>query len=337
MVVTPPPPVPQVPPIPVPPATAIVRAPKPSLFIVDPIFPKNELILIGGPAQSGKTSLLFQIIIDWSNSRKVFGHPSHPAPYCFVSCNQSLAACRSALARSGNNDPYMPMVSMIDANGGERINKKLTFEEVCSEARSINPDIEVIFLDGILSLCPGSLIDNSGVAEFLAKTIHTLQQYQLTLIAAGRSAKPKEATNGSRNIDKFLGATAWTEYAETFIAIDNPKSKDPRDTHRTVTIMSKRAKAEVLQYRFSDAGNLVEVPSENDAPEPIETFKACCSVPGDEFKSSELVEIAEGSGMSRPAFYRHLKLLLDQGYLEPIKEKDGRQIKEGYYRVPYAN
>lgn len=313
----------------------LIRPPKPSLYIVDPIFPKHELVVIGGPAQSGKTSLIFQIITEWSNRRKVFGFESHPAPYCFVSCNQSLAAARSVLARSGGN-PYMPMVSMIDSNGGQRSAKKLTFEEVCSAARSVDSDVEVIFLDGILSLCPGSLIDNSGVSEFLAHTIHMLQNYGLTLIAAGRSAKPKEATNGSRNIDKFLGATAWTEYAETFIAIDNPKSKDPRDTHRTVTIMSKRAKAEVFQYRFSDVGNLIEVPTENDAPEPIEAFKTVCSTPGDEYRSSELIDIAEAVGMSRPAFYRHLKLMLSQGFLEPIRERDGRQIKEGYYRVPYT-
>lgn len=320
---------------------SVVVAPSPpkpppvSDFIVDTIFPKHELILMGGPAQSGKTTLVFQIIADWSAGLNVFGYQSHAAPFCYVSCNQSLSSCRTSMHRAGlDGGPAVPILSMIDRNGSDE-NKKLTFEDVCASVRDYRSATEVIFLDGILRLCPGSPNDNSIVSEFLSQVIRTLQRFKLTLIATGRSAKPKEATNGSRSIDKFLGATAWTEYAETFIAIDNARSRDPRDTRRLVTVMPKQSQAVSFQYRFSHAGRLVEVPAEADSPEPLEQLRGHLWE-GREFKTSELLELAEEVGISRATFYRYLKMLLTQGHLEPLKEKDGRAIKEGYYIVPYV-
>jgi hypothetical protein len=310
------------------PAPVSLLAPAPLIrqhpFIVDVLFPRHELHIIGGPAHAGKTMLLFHIMENWSQSLNVFGYPSHPAKFCYVSCNHSLSACQEAAKCAGISTP-VPMVSLVD------LACKKNFDSVHDLAYTAVKDVEVIFLDGILYIAGNSGLDNAAVGEFLSGMIREMKQREITVVATGRCAKPKDNKSSVRSIDRFLGATAWTELSSTFIAIEPKTPNQPRNDRRVVTVMPKRAPTFTLAYRFSGEGKLSEVSDEAgaDSPERLEEIATAIDArgPGQRIATAELLDIGKDYGViARSSMMNYVSVLLRQGRLQ-----DGGH---GWYMTP---
>jgi hypothetical protein len=303
------------------PATPLIRQ---HPFIVDVLFPRHELHIIGGPAHAGKTMLLFHIMENWSQSLNVFGYPSHPAKFCYVSCNHSLSACQEA-AKCAGISASVPMVSLVD------VACKKNFDSVHDLAYSAVKDVEVIFLDGILYIAGSSGLDNAIVGEFLSGMIREMKQREITVVATGRCAKPKDNRSSVRSIDRFLGATAWTELSSTFIAIEPKMPNQPRNDRRVVTVMPKRAPTFTLAYRFSGEGKLSEVSDEAgaDSPERLDEIANIVDArgPGQRIATAELLEIGRELGViARSSMMNYVSVLVRQGRLQ-----DGGH---GWYMTP---
>lgn len=294
------------------------RAPSPPSpadeFIVNTIFPKRELHLIGGAAHSGKTSLLLHIMDNWRAGRKVFGYESYPTDkLCYVSCVHTIRACRKALAKTDLGN--IPTVSLFSKN------KAKNFDEMWDLVRREAPETEVIFLDGISRISGGiSGLDNGQVGDFLINLISAMEPLGLTIIATGRCAKPRESRSTIRTIDRFLGATAWTEISSTFIAIEQRNPNRSTDDRRVITVMPKDAPCSVLHYRFNSAGRLTEVASDMDADSAdaidVLTTVLTAHEAGHVFQTSDLLDIGRDMGiLSRSTMMKYLALLLKQGKL----------------------
>lgn len=284
-------------------------------FIVDTIFPKRELHIIGGPAHGGKTTLLYQIMYDLSNGYNIFGYPSQPVPSCLISCVHSANACRQIMEQMGIS---FPLYSFVDnAFEGETQDKKIDkMQQVCDAAMSLVPNVEMIFLDGIMRLFDGSITDNSGVGKFLSHVVRKLQEYNLTSLATGRAAKPKEATNGFRSIDRFLGATAWTEYSSTFIAIESESGAGIADLRRKVTLQPKRAPVSFHHFKFGPEGRLIEATTDDPQPERIELLLQILEFNRDrEWTRAELIEEGKNNEIPVATCDRYIKVLVKQNRL----------------------
>jgi len=301
----------------------------PSKFIVDTIFPAHELHIIGGPAHGGKTTLLYQMADDLHAGRNIFGYVSHYEPFCFISCMHSGSACRNSIAKL---DAPFPWYSFVDnAFTGEEVDKKIDkIKQVCDVAMRLVPDVRIIFLDGLMRLFDGSITDNSSVGKFLSFLIRTLQERDLSMIATGRAAKPKEASNGFRSIDRFLGCTAWTELSSTFMAIEPVRNASPLDPRRTVTLMPKYAAASFHHFKFSGDGRLIEAITGDDGttPERIDVFANVISVHegGERISTSTLLEIGKELDIPKSTIKRYLGVMLKQGRL--------KDAGHGWYRIP---
>jgi len=286
-----------------------------SRFIVDTLFARHELHLIGGPSHAGKTMLLFHIMEQWSQHLNVFGYPSHPAPFCYVSCNHSMNSCQEAARCAGiSSSIRIPMVSLIDNAC------KKNFDNVYDLACSVEPDVEVIFLDGILYIAGSSGMDNVVIGDFLSGMIRDMKQKQITVIATSRCAKPKDNRSAIRSIDRLLGATAWTELSDTFIAIEPKAPNNPRSDRRTVTVMPKRAAAFTLSYRFSGEGKLCEISEDGsaDSPERLDEIAILIEVrgPGQRISTADLLEMGRELGVvARSSMMNYITVLMRQGRL----------------------
>lgn len=295
------------------PTIPTIPANPPSRYIVDTLFPQHRLHIIGGPAHAGKTMLLFHLMESWASGHPIFGYPSHPAPFCYVATNHALTDCQDAYRCSGAT-VRVPMVSLVDMGGPKN------FRRVYEEAERAVPGVEVIFLDGILYICGSAGMDNATVGDFLSDTLREMRDRSITVIATGRCAKPKaEARNSIRSIDRLLGATAWTEFGSTFIAIE-PKNTSARCDRRVITVMPKRAASFNLHYRFSGEGKLVEVSEDTsaDSPDRLQEIASIVTVrdPGEEFTTAELLDIGREIGIiSRSSMMGYLQILVRQGVL----------------------
>jgi len=297
--------------------------PSPS-FIVDTILPSQQLHIIGGPAHAGKTSLSFRMMGDWQSQLNVFGYKSNPVPFCYVSCVSSIESCREVANRMGIRN--LNMISAVDEGGVKN------FDDVYSLAAREVPNVQVIFLDGILRIAESSGLDNKVVGDFLSQLLRKLKEYKVTLIATGRCAKPKESRSTIRSIDRFLGATAWTEFASTFIAIEPSRPNKPKDDLRIVTVMPKNSPAFTLNYRFTQEGQLVEVPEDfaSNSPDRIQLIAEMLSgawEPGDEITTAEILDLGQAIGiLARASMMRYIQVLVHRGEL--------LDAGHGKYRVP---
>jgi hypothetical protein len=285
--------------------------PSPS-FIVDTILPSQQLHIIGGPAHAGKTTLVFRIMDDWRAGLNVFGFKANPVPFCYVSCVSSIESCQDVASRMGISG--IDMISAVDEGNVK------CFDDVYTLAIKKVPDLQVIFLDSILRIADSSGLDNKIVGDFLSGLLRKLKEYKVTVVATGRCAKPKENRSTVRSIDRFLGATAWTEFASTFVAIEPKRPNSPHDDRRVVTVMPKNAAAITLQYRFTSDGKLVEVSEDMaaDSADRVQSLKEMIDAygQGGEIHTSELLELGGAIGIvARSSMMRYIAIMVRRGEL----------------------
>jgi len=284
---------------------------EPADFIVDRLFRRGAISLIGGPTYVGKTTLLFQIIRDWMAGRPVFGHESHPASCCYMSTIHTAQHAKDVMNRVGAEVEVLSTTSSVSPR---------TFESICQEAIHAVPKLNVLFLDGIQPICTKNQNDPSAVADTISEINRALFQYNLTLVASGCSSKPKDHYASSR--DRFAGAYSWLQGSSTFVSIDYVNPDNPSDARRTITIQSKSGLADRLHYKFSTQGILI--PVLNGSTDPLLRFEDFDAVlfsnePGAVLTTQDIVDVGEVLGLSRSTVNRRLIDLIDAGLVSKAK------------------
>jgi hypothetical protein len=283
-------------------------------YIVDRLFRRQAISLLSGPPYAGKTTLMFQIIRDWSAGIPIFGYESFPAPCCYVSTIHTVQHAKDVMARVGVIDTKV--ISTV--NDG---NESRSFERVCDLAGRIVPELGVIFLDGIHPMCSGNPNDPGAVTESMANMNRLLSERRLTLIASGCSSKPKDHYSSPR--DRFAGAYSWLQGSSAFVSVDFVQPENPSDGRRVVVVHSKSGAAEKLQYRFTHEGMLALV-SGTATTDPFQRYENFDNIlfafpPGYVLTAQEIVEIGEQVGLSRSSVNRRLADLMSTGYIGKAK------------------
>lgn len=311
------------------PDTPDASAPASPAFIVDSIFPSNEIHLFGGASHSGKTTLVIdQFILRWSRGLPVFGHESYPAPFCFVVCDRPLTTLSATLARTGMGGlATFPAFSLVDeASDDPTLN---LFEQALSTARKRVPGLKVLFMDGIHRICPGRANDLKDVSEFLAYVSRRLQKEGITLIGIGHAAKVKGDEHFSNPRERFLGSSAWGTSSSTMIIVERESIDNIKDIKRSVTVMPLNAPDQILHYNLSPKGTFTT--ADVDEPDRFDEFTMVVSAIPQEREMSmiDFMDIAEALGGWSPVrrtVERYVVKLMDDGVIE--------KAKWGRYRLP---
>lgn len=289
-------------------------------YIVDRLFRRGSISLIGGPTYAGKTTLMFQIIRDWMSERPVFNQPSSPSPCCYVTAVHPAADAYDVMTRVGAE---VRVLSTITSSNPK------SFETLCTDAISAVPDLEVIFLDGIHPMCNGNPNDPGAVTSTLTEISRLLARYNLTLIASGCFSKPKDHYSSGR--DRFAGAYSWLQGSSAFVSIDFVASDNPADPRRIITIHSKSGLASKINYRFSTQGILI--PTLGSGPDRDLRFDGFDSAllshePGSILMRKDIVDIGYLFDLSESSIKRRIIELQDAGQLG--------YAKWGHYRIERA-
>ena len=294
----------------------------PTEYIVDPILPKHEIHLVGGPSHAGKTTLVMQTIAAWSKGKDVFGHESHPAPYCYLACECTGVTVRSTLNRLEIPPEDFTFASLIDET------ESTEFDAALQVARRTKPDLEVLFIDGIHRLCNGKSNDDHAVGNFLATINRRLVTDNLTIIGIGNSTKVKGDDHFLNPRERFRGSGAWGTGTRTMIIVERARTDDLRNLARVVMIIPSNAPDQVLNYTLNARGIFTPNIEELDRYEEFMSM-IVCREPGEELTRAELLEIASyigDGGLPDRTMARYVDRMIEETRLE--------RAQWGRYRLP---
>jgi hypothetical protein len=298
-------------------------------YIIYPILRRKEIMLISGSKRSGKTPLAVQMARDIETGSKVLGYPSYPASGVYATLAHSKGQVVEAAEAAGASSLR---IMAFPVKRGQR--EKSVFESLCIQAKEENPDLEVLFVDGILrSLEKGSLIEYGPVADLMESIEECLEKYELTLVGIGCSAKPpKDSSHFSRAIDRFMGNSAWSERPRTVISIDHADPTDITNGHRVITIESRRIAPLTQRWHFNANGILVHT---GTVIEDIETSlpPKCRELgmildaypDGSELKMESICEDAKSLNIPERSCERYVELLCNAGKLN--------KMRRGWYKT----
>lgn len=245
-------------------ATAVTPALSPARFIVQDLFPAEEVHIIFGPTRAGKTSLALQAFDDFCHARPVLGYKSYPAPACFISCGRNRASLRAHMQRlhlDPNNLPHLGLPEILRA---DEYNLAAAYQ--C--AKQLLPAVRVLFLDGMDTLASGNRNDSRDASHSLISATRFCYENQLTVIGTAPAVKAKEGSGYLDPLDRISGSGSIMSHTATKILIERWKTKDITEPTRRVTLCPSQMPEIIKFARFSESGTLT---TWIDAPEDAQS------------------------------------------------------------------
>lgn len=282
-------------------------------FLIDGLLPTREVHLIGGPSGAGKTTLILQMLYDWSRGIPVFGKASRPVPYVYVACDRSLQSIRATMDRIQIPHNF-PLISMVDDP------RFKTFATI----REAYPEAKFYFMDGFPSLTPkGKISDYEIVSGFLTGTTRVCQELDISIAGTGHTTKCKEGETFVNPRQRFLGSVAWGGFSDTMMLIEPAEPDNVTDLNRTVMLLPRNGPGELLHYRLNDRG--VFVPQEDILAGVLHAWLLSKPL-GTRILLVELAEVAEKAKISRVTMFRQIKKMIADGVLV--------KVSHGTYQLP---
>lgn len=286
-------------------ATSLAPLPKAisKEFIVDKIFPRSEVHLLGGPSGAGKTTLLFQILSAWELGEDVFGYKSFPLPWAYIACDRSQEATERTLKRL-NLHPSS-VCSLVNTE------IPLSLPAILTHVQKSHTHTKVLAIDGIGRLCPeGKINDYNMVSNFLCGLNRFCRKNDVTIIGLGHTTKVKKGEEFINPRQRILGSVAWGGFSDTVVVIEPTNPEDVDDPQRTVLILPRNESSFRLDYQFDKDGKLV--PRANEVAEVL--FEQWLNKQSAGFEFTVLM-LVEATGQHRRTVERWLAKQVENGRL----------------------
>jgi RecA-family ATPase len=294
-------------------------------YIVADILPRYEVHLIGGPSGAGKTTLMFQLIEDWAQSKSVFGHDSFPTPFIYIPCDRSEDSTLRTMDRMGVTID-VPIYSLVDNNVPANIDTIVRCAQEQLHVKSGTPI--TIFIDAFGTLVPGGKInDYATVGSWLREVNRKCKREKITIIGMGHSTKTKEGEKFDNPRQRFLGSVAWGGFVDTMIFIEPENADDPTNTSRRILVLPRNSSELCLHYHFDKTGRLVD--GEMEDVEFLLEAEIAKLEPSTPHPTEYFLELATVLNVPKRTCERWLSKAVDAGILE--------RVKKGVYRRPHKN
>lgn len=300
-------------------------------YIIYPLLPRRKgSIIIGGASEGGKTTLALGMASSITDGLPVLGFPSYRACVDYVTIAHSKELVESIAKRANVTNVAIHDFDIDRATNGSGTGKSL-FESICIGAKQRNPEVEVLFIEGLQSLLISGSINHHGpVAKLMREIENTQEKYSVAFVSMDRSAKPSDRTRSIRAIERFMGNQAWTQRATAFLSIDHMNPSCPTDPFREISIVSSLCANSTQPWKFTDDGRLIPAPEAladaNYFNQRWQQFEGLLAeYEGQEMTFGELFELADLFSISVSALQNHLGGLKSAGRLE--------RVGHGKYRI----
>jgi hypothetical protein len=292
-------------------------------YIVDQIFPSNEVHIIAGPSGSGKTRMLHQEFIPrLVAGSDVWGHQCRKPRKCvYFSLDRSIASIADTL-RQMKLAPAATILSAINDD------IPLDIDSMYHIAEQYVPGVEVFIIESFLRLFrvaddkktmlqPGNINDYLQVSDFLTTLTRKCMQLGITLMCSTHTTKMRERDLIFSPRERLLGSVAWGAYSDTLVYIGPVKLQDEINNNRRLYIMPRNSAPAEFVYQFDQDGRLVETTQDaNDSRLDKYLYEEVNDET--EFTRQEVDNWAALQDISKQTVTRWLSNLVDAGYLERV-------------------
>ena len=279
-------------------------------FIVDRLFKSNEIHLIFGPISEDNTALALYFLHRWREGHPIFSHASHPAPFVYVGCEQTESSLADAIESEGM-DPNAQMTPHLSAIS-EPDSSEDGIESVLKAARERIPDLRVLFLDGIYSLCPKRIYDYAEVSRFLKSVLRTCRRQRITIIATATTAKARANEGYTYPRERLHGSGVWAAMTHTKVYLEPLYPSKVTDRSRVATVMPRVGTPTRFPFRYSEGAHAALRPSTEAfvSPTTLDTWLSEQPV-GKVITSQELLVLAVQIDIHKATLYRWIAAQLE--------------------------
>lgn len=215
-------------------------------YLIDPILPKHEISLLGGPSGAGKTRWLLDTLLQWEEGHDILGCPSYPVPWAYVSADRSLDSLERTLNDMNIPPKRIPLIPAWDLG--------LKWHEVLDRVEATKAQLVVIEAFGSFVEPPAN---SRMVKDFLNTTARLIRRTGKTVIGVVESPKMKPHDRYENPRQRISGAAAWGHFSETIFLIEPLKSTDPGSPERVLYMCPRNGAGKVLGLTFDLQGHLI--------------------------------------------------------------------------------
>jgi energy-coupling factor transporter ATP-binding protein EcfA2 len=286
----------------------------PRSYLIEGIFPSNEISFIFGSPGSGKSTFICHIataLIDnkpfefggraFNTSQTVIG---------YAAFDRSTEAIGDLLARYGLADRIQwhsyRNVDLPDGSDQRKV------QDIPKDF----PNCSTIILDGLgLTIPTGKSNDYCTVGNYIRYCGTVAERSKRNFLATLHAPKPRLREGISNPRMGALGSTAFPGIAEAMVQVEHVNLKDPKDPSRIIRIMPHDGPALESYWTFDEKGMLTEL---GEQPTELDDNKNCLmffNVLPAKFETNKSKIIADGLGIPQRTMFRYLKELANAGKL----------------------
>lgn len=278
--------------------------------LIHQILPQNEVCIVAGPSGVGKTTWLFQMLIDWQAGKDVLGYKSYPQPFVYVNNDRSLNSTLKTMWRMDVMCDYIV--------AGDLQPEPKTVGAIMKIVMTRYPGTKLVVLDTFTGFGPENMNNNHMVMTWLKETRKLCEKYKVTILGAMHTAKQREDNKITDPRQRVLGSVAIGGFSETIWTFEALNPDDTENKEFKLWVMPRQGKEEDFLFTKDEAGKFVMKEKLGLAATTfvLDTFLT----PGKEFETKDAIEY--NKGIPRRTVERWLADKVSKG--EVFKDGRGR-------------
>ena len=223
----------------------------PTQFIIEPFLPTQEVHLLAGTSDAGKTRWLFSWLLEWQQGNAVVGCKSYPVPWVYVAGDRTERTANRTLLDMGIDPEKVPI---IPAFGKDRKTKRQLMEAIAkSGARFAVIEAFQRYIEPPgLSYQVTAFLDEMSCYTEVSKDFP--QGLTILGVVESPKLKPQERYQDARQ--RVSGVSAWGYYSSTVLLIERKDPTAADDPRRILYVCPKAGRRMEIEGSFNDGGML---------------------------------------------------------------------------------
>jgi hypothetical protein len=226
----------------------------PPQWLIDSVVPANEVHLLAGVSDAGKTRWLFHMLLEWEKGNSIFGLNSTPVPWLYVAGDRTERAAIRTLSDMGLNPASIPL---LPAFGSSHKPLFKIFDE------AIKRGAHLLVIEGFQKF-----VDGTGQFRDVQQFLENMSGYTdptstnpsgFTILGVVESPKLKPNERYDDPRQRVSGVSAWGYYSNTIFLIERFREdlKQGKDNpRRMMYVCPKQGKRLEIAGGFDSQGHL---------------------------------------------------------------------------------
>jgi hypothetical protein len=222
-------------------------------YLIESVLPAQEVHLLAGVSDAGKTRWLFHMLLEWEQGKDIFGLKSKPVPWLYVAGDRTERAAIRTLQDMNMNPNSIPL---LPAFGSAHKPLRAIIEEAHKRGAHL------LVIEGFQKF-----VEGTGQFRDVQHFLEDMSGYTdpsslnggLTILGVVESPKLKPNERYDDPRQRVSGVSAWGYYSNTIFLIERLRAdlKAGKDSpRRMMYVCPKQGKRLEMEGGFDSQGHL---------------------------------------------------------------------------------